>query len=142
MDHYRTSDGVRYSLLADAANFSIDGKVSVLGEFNTIHSDEPNATWSRMFYVAKVEIPASESGVRQYEMRIMGPDGSPRMPPHRGEIEVPESDTGDSRFVALILEIRGLQLAEYGAYSVELWRIDESPRQIDAFALYFRPTPG
>lgn len=63
------------SALADAANVSADGKLNILGEFDTIYSlgGEPIVHPS-MVFVAKLRVSAGELGEHTVQLRVVDDD--------------------------------------------------------------------
>jgi hypothetical protein len=61
-------------LFADAANFSADGKLNLLGEFNILKTSGAQAILSGVF-VARIAGSAADIGSHRFSLRILDADG-------------------------------------------------------------------
>jgi uncharacterized protein DUF6941 len=112
---------VQLAVLADAANISQDGKLNILGEFDTIYAVETPAVWPVMFFVAKVKISEADGAHHRFELRVLNDDGQLVAP-----VATLEGESGPSPIPGtlgggnLILGIRNARFPEYGTYTFEL----------------------
>ena len=79
---------VGLAVLADAANVSREGKLNILGEFNTIFAGRFPVTWPKMNLVLKLEATVGEGSRHRLGIRVINQDGKLVAPPVDGEIEL------------------------------------------------------
>jgi len=129
---------VKIQAIADAANVSREGKLNILGEFNTINSKSVPVTWPSMVFVVKVEIGAADGSTFQFEFRVVGDDGNPLGPSFKGEFGTARPDglpDGQPSNLPMIFPVGLATFPEYGEYTFELWI---GGRRIAACPLYVR----
>src|SRR5438552_929958 len=65
---------VQLAVLADAANVSQEGKLNILGEFDTIWAGAVPVQWPLLWFVAKVKISEADGRVHRFEVRVLDED--------------------------------------------------------------------
>lgn len=105
--------------LCDAAT-SENGKLNILGAFDTIWSKEFPLVFSRCTLALRARFSAIEKGTHKVSVRFINADGKNVLPPAGGEIQInpPEPQQGVSSNV--VLNIHSLKLDTPGEYSLEL----------------------
>ena len=112
---------VQLAVLADAANISLEGKLNILGQFDTINAVELPVVWPLMWFVAKVGISEADGTHHRFELRVLDDDGKLIAP-----IAVLEGDSGPSQIPGalaggnLVVGIKSARFSDYGTYTFEL----------------------
>lgn len=114
----------RYSLMADAANLSTDGKVNILGEFNIIYSIAFPISHSALCYVASIEVEfGDDNQAHELELRYVDADGNIVAPPIMMQFQIgPKSgQDGETMMAPIVVPIHGLRVPSVGRYCFDLW---------------------
>lgn len=112
---------LQLAVLADAANISQEGKLNILGQFDTIYATEVPAVWPLMWFVAKVGISEADGSHHRFELRVLDDDGQLIAP-----VVVFEGESGPSPIPGtlgggnLVIGIRSAKFSDYGTYTFEL----------------------
>jgi hypothetical protein len=113
---------VNLAVLCDAANVSREGKLNILGEFDSIHASTFPLTYPTMVLVVRLEAHPTEAGEHHLKLHLFDEDGRDVVPPLEGEFP-----TGDPPFpgvairtAPLILQMHGVRFDHPGHYSFEL----------------------
>jgi hypothetical protein len=107
---------VTLAVLADGANVSREGKLNLLGIFDTIFARAFPITHPQMQLVLRFEADPGESGSRRdVEVQLVAPDGRVlfRLP---GAMTVQQRATGDRVRMDQILTLNNVQLEHPGRY--------------------------
>jgi len=126
------------ALIADSANVSVEGKLNILGEFDTIWAQSAPANHPSLWFVAKLITHESDIGKHRVLLRLVDEDGNTVLPPLTAALEIPapaEGRAGDPRSVPVVLGLNNLPFASFGAYTFEL-RVDD--RIVAQVPLYVR----
>lgn len=116
------------ALIADSANVSVEGKINILGEFDTIWAPAVPATHPSMWFVAKLNIDGSDVGTHRVLLRIVDEDGNTVLAPLTAELQVSAPDatfSGEHPSVPVVLMVANAPFARFGKYIFEL-RIDDN----------------
>jgi len=111
---------VTMALLADAANVSREGKLNVLGVFDTIYARTFPVAHPQMQLVLRFEGEAEEAGTsRPLEVRLVAPDGEvlARVPV---AMTIPRPETGERVRVDHILAFANVTFAHPGRYGLHV----------------------
>lgn len=109
------------AVLADAANVSREGKLNILGEFNSIWAGEMPVTWPMMCLVIKLEATAGEGPRHKLGVRVVDEDGRLAAPPIDGEVDFgPPFMPGLPHRSQFIIGIQGAVFKHHGAYAFEI----------------------
>src|SRR4051794_18211871 len=87
---------VNLAVLCDAANVSREGKLNVLGEFDSIHASTFPLTYPTMVLVVRLEAHPTEAGDHTLRLHLNDEDGQDVVPPLQGEFP-----TGDPPFLGV-----------------------------------------
>ncbi len=107
---------VTLALLADAANVSREGKLNLLGIFDTIFAHAFPSTHPQMQVVLRLEAEPAEAGsTRNVEVLLLTPDGEVlfRL---AGSITVQARGAGDRIRMDHVLTLNNVQLERPGRY--------------------------
>lgn len=108
---------VTLALLADAANVTQDGKLNVLGTFDSINASTFPCTHPMMHLVMRFESHRVEIGqTKQIEIRLVDSDGG-QLGSISGSLQVPDAPPGNRVSVGNILPLANTQFPAPGAYS-------------------------
>jgi hypothetical protein len=113
---------VNLAVLCDAANVSREGKLNILGEFDSIHVATFPLVYPTMVLVVRLEAHPTEAGEHSLKLHLVDEDGGDCVPPLQGAFA-----TGDPPFpgvpirtAPLILQMHGVRFDKPGHYSFEL----------------------
>jgi uncharacterized protein DUF6941 len=111
---------VALALLADGANVTREGKLNLLGIFDTIFARGFPVTHPLMQLVLRFEAEPAEAGTRRdVEVQFLAPDGRPlfRLP---GAVGVQQRTVGDTVRIDQIVTLTNVQLEQAGRYRFEV----------------------
>ena len=126
------------ALIADSANISVEGKLNVLGEFDSIFASGEPATHPVVWFVVKLLFDATDMGQHKLLLRLVDDDGNTLLPPITGDLAVAPPGpgySGDRQSMPVILCARNLTIPRFGRYTFEL-RVDD--RIVAEVPLYLR----
>jgi hypothetical protein len=131
-------------VLCDAANVSIEGKLNLLGEFDTIRARDFPLHYPSLVLVVRLDGHPAEAGTHAVTMRLLDADGNDVVPPLGGAVT-----TGDQRYpgaglrtAPLILRLDGVRFDAPGHYSFELLVDRAHLRSLPLHVLAAEPAPG
>jgi hypothetical protein len=130
------------ALIADSANISAEGKLNVLGEFDTLFAETVPVRHPTFFFVSKLFIEGSDIGDRRLMLRLVDEDGNLVLPPLTARLSIPAPGPelgGLRRSLPIVLQIQEATFPAFGAYVVELRVDDEVLAEVP---LYLRPLQG
>ncbi len=104
-------------LICDAAS-DYQGKLCVLGAFDTIFAKEAPVIHPSCSIAARIRFSKLEDGDHKIRMEIVDEDGHKAAPPMDGNIRVKTSDSMISSVVNLILNLQRLKFEKFGEYCV------------------------
>lgn len=112
---------LKFAVLADSANVSIEGKMNLLGVFDEINAPKFPVVHAQMTLALRIEAHPSEVGDHQVRVRIADEDGEPIVP----ELGVPfkvQKKPGVAMAApsAIILQLNGVKFPKPGAYSIDI----------------------
>ncbi|UCF19720.1 MAG: hypothetical protein JSU87_17690 [Gemmatimonadota bacterium] len=128
---------VDLALVADAANVSQEGKLNILGIFDTIWAREFPFRHSAMVFVLRVTAGFTDAGTHQLQVRLMGADGE-QLFKAEGPLKVPHGAPGRSVRPHVIMGLGGVSFPKPGDYSFEVI-VDEEP--LKSVPLHVMPAP-
>jgi hypothetical protein len=104
-------------LIADYVNITADGKLNVMGIFNSIHSTEFPTAHPEMFLIAKFSTDPSEYGTKKkLAIKLLDEGGKPIASLLEHEIEIPHGKGGRVVEIRQLLKLTGLVFPQPGAY--------------------------
>jgi hypothetical protein len=110
---------VDLAVIADAANVSQEGKLNILGVFDTIWTREFPFRHSAMVFVVRMKADFTERGIHQMELRLMDADGA-QLFKAEGAMQVPGGAPGRPVKPHLIMGLGGISFQRAGDYSFEV----------------------
>ena len=130
---------VQLAVLADAANVSQEGKLNILGEFDTIHAAEVPVVWPVMWFVTKVKISEADGTHHRFELRVLDDDGQlvalvATLEGESGPSPIPGTLGGGT----LVIRIGNARFPDYGTYVFEL---RGNTKLLYEVPLHVRPLP-
>lgn len=109
-----------FAMLADHVTETKEGKLVIVGEFDTIGAPSFPATHPSFFLVARLQGNAAEARVHRLAIRLIGPDGRSVLP-QDPELQVQAVRVHENVARAnLLLNFGGLQFPLAGLYSFRL----------------------
>ena len=111
---------VQVALLADYSNVSREGKLNILGIFDTIYAQSFPVTHAHMQLVIRFEGGPEEAGTsRQIEVQLLSQDGTSlfRLP---GTIAVQRGESGEPVRADHILSLTNVGFTDPGRYVFEI----------------------
>ena len=106
-------------LLCDAATDQ-QGKLNVLGAFNTIYAKQMPAVHPACAVAARIRFPKSEEGNHKVRIDVIDRDEKPIIPCLDGNLSVNVKDDIGEAIVNLVLNIQRLKFENYGQYRIDL----------------------
>lgn len=110
---------VDLAVVADAANVSQEGKLNVLGVFDTIWAREFPFRHAAMVFVLRVRADFTEQGDHGLVVRLIDADGG-QLFKAEGPLKVPQSVPGRPLKPHVILGLAGITFQRPGDYSFEV----------------------
>jgi len=106
-------------LLCDAATEQ-QGKLNVLGAFDTIYAKQLPAIHPACAIALRIRFEISEEGSHPVKILVIDEDAKPAGPKLEGNINVKVSEGKDSMIANLVLNIQRLKFDKYGQYRIDL----------------------
>ncbi|MBI4512545.1 MAG: hypothetical protein HY702_00405 [Gemmatimonadetes bacterium] len=136
---------VDLAVLADAANVSQEGKLNILGIFDTIWGRDFPLRHGTMVFVVRVEAQFAEQGEHHLELRLMDADGS-QVFRAEGPLHVLGGKPGRPVKPHIILGLSGVVFAAAGDYSFEVLIDGQHKKSVPLYVVKApesqRPTAG
>jgi hypothetical protein len=131
---------IQVAVLCDAATDD-NGKLNLLGAFDTIYARELPAKHPQCAVALRVTFYAEDEGSRQLKLTFVDADGGGIMPPI--EIPVEVSLPGDMHFGTrnYIVNIQQLKFDEPGLYSLDVMFDDQVQANIPLLVRHITPPP-
>lgn len=115
------------ALIADSANISVEGKLNILGEFDTLFAEVVPVRHPTLWFVAKLLLDSRDVGEKRFMLRLVDEDGNTVLPPLTMKVTIPQPGpafTGDRQALPIVLMVSDATFPKFGAYLFEL-RVDE-----------------
>ena len=106
-------------LLCDAATEQ-QGKLNVLGAFDTIYAKQLPAIHPACAIALRIRFEISEEGSHPVKILVIDEDAKPAGPKLEGNINVKVREGMDSMIANLVLNIQRLKFEKYGQYRIDL----------------------
>ena len=106
-------------LLCDAATEQ-QGKLNVLGAFDTIYSKQLPVIHPACAIALRIRFEISEEGSHPVKILLIDEDAKPAGPKLEGNINVKVREGMDSMIANLVLNIQRLKFEKYGQYRIDL----------------------
>ena len=123
--------------ICDAAT-SDNGKLNILGSFDTIWVRQFPAVYPHCALAVKMRFPSDEKGDHAISVRFIDEDGHNILPPASGSFSVNMPPEQRSASADIVLNIQSLNLVKAGEYALEL-AVDG--RNEISLPLFVRPAP-
>lgn len=113
-------------VLADTANVTREGKLNVIGTFDTIGAKSFPVQHLQMVFVFRLQADWEDSG-KTYSIvvRLVDQDGQKVLPDLEGEVEIPDIEPGEYHSANQIMNLTGVVFEHSGKYKFEV-RIPEA----------------
>jgi hypothetical protein len=111
---------VTLAVCCDAANVSREGKLNLLGIFNSIHAAEFPCTHPHLALVLRVEARIGEEGTYPLQIKLVDEDGQ-QMFDIGGQLSLQGAEPGRPMTAQTIMDINNLQLPRPGTYAFEVF---------------------
>jgi hypothetical protein len=105
--------------LCDAATES-EGKVSLLGAFDTVGSREEPVTIGHCSIALRLRFKRIESGSHQVRLAVVDADGRAVIPPFQTIMNIQVREPQESAVANLILNLQQVKLGAFGRYAIDL----------------------
>ena len=125
---------VDLAVVADAANVSQEGKLNILGVFDSIWAREFPFRHGAMVFVLRVRADFTEQGVHQMEVRLMDADGS-QLFKAEGPLTVPGGAPGRPIKPHVIMGLAGITFQKPGDYSFEVIVNDQHMKSVPLYVM-------
>lgn len=110
---------VTLAVCCDAANVSREGKLNLLGIFNSIHAAEFPCTHPHLALVLRVEAGIGEEGVHPLEIKLVDEDGKVLFA-IGGQLSLRGAEPGRPMTAQTIMDINNFSLPRPGTYAFEV----------------------
>ncbi|HJR54877.1 MAG TPA: hypothetical protein VJ982_14350 [Gemmatimonadota bacterium] len=124
---------ITLAVCCDAANVSREGKLNLLGIFNSIHAAEFPCTHPHLALVLRVEARLGEEGTYPLEIRLVDEDGQ-QLFHINGQLSLQGAEPGRPMTAQTIMDINNLQLPRPGTYAFEVHLAGRRERTVDIHA--------
>ena len=131
---------VSLAVIADAANVTRDGKLNILGVFNTIYSSAFPTVHSQMQLIVRFLASPAERGTQhKTAIKLLDMDGS-ELIGLAGTVAVPQRSGIEEIGVYSIIDLRNVAFARAGDYSFRIL-IDDNEKATVPLKLVLRGQP-
>lgn len=120
---------VSLAVCCDAANVSREGKLNLLGIFNSIHAAEFPCTHPHLALVLRVEARLGEEGAYPLEIQLVDEDGQ-QLFDINGQLSLQGAEPGRPMTAQTIMDINNLQLPRPGTYAFEIFLAGHHTRSV------------
>ena len=124
---------VTLAVLCDAANVSREGKLNLLGIFNSIHAARFPAAHPHLALVLRVEAGVGEEGTYPLELKFVDEDGAVLFDVG-GQIALQGARPGRPMTAHTIVDINNLQLPRAATYAFDVFLDHKHHRSITVHA--------
>ncbi|CAN5127204.1 hypothetical protein BH18GEM1_BH18GEM1_15310 [soil metagenome] len=133
--HWSTAPmDVTLAVCCDAANVSREGKLNLLGIFNSIHAAEFPCTHPHLALVLRVEAGLGEEGTHPIEIKLADEDGHEVFKVN-GQLALQGAQPGRPMTAQTIIDINNFQLPRAGTYAFEIFIDNRHARSVSVHVL-------
>ncbi len=113
------------AVIADSANLSQEGKLNVLGVFNTVYAADVPVTHPILWFVAQMEIGAADFGEHDLLLQLVDEEGETQIPPMTAKANLPrpEGYSGDFVYWPMLFVVNNATFPSFGKFIFEM-RVD------------------
>ncbi len=131
---------VLMAVLADSANISREGKLNILGIFDTIHAATFPAVHPHMQLVIKFDAPSADAGkAKTLDIKFMDEDGKLLFEIH-GNLTLGPGRSGERFKFDHILTVNGLKFERAGSYEFKIFVDGRDLKEVPLRVLKIQPT--
>jgi hypothetical protein len=132
---------IQVAVLCDAATDDNNGKLNLLGAFDTIFAPQLPAVHPQCAVALRVTFHSTDEGNRKLKINFINADGHSIMPAKFPEIAVEIKLPEDTHFLTrnFIVNFQGLKFDEAGLYSVDVRFDNESRASIPLLVKMMEP---
>ncbi|HUP19634.1 MAG TPA: hypothetical protein VM778_06745 [Gemmatimonadota bacterium] len=120
---------VTLAVCCDAANVSREGKLNLLGIFNSIHAARFPAAHPHLALVLRVEARMGEEGTHPLEIKLVDEDGK-QLFEVNGQLQLQGARPGRPMTAQTIIDMNNFQLPRAGTYSFEIFLAQKHARSV------------
>jgi hypothetical protein len=110
----------KFVLLADAVNASVEGKLNIAGEFNSIFSDQIPIAYPFFVVVARIEANAGEGLDHAAQFRITDDDGKKIVETPPFPMKFAKAAPGMPVRANVLIQMAGVVFPRHGDYTVHI----------------------
>lgn len=130
---------VTLAVCCDAANVSREGKLNLLGIFNSIHGSQFPCTHPHLAFVLRVEARIGEEGRHDLDIKLADEDGQ-ELFSINGQLQLEGAEPGRPMTAQTIMDLNNLQLPHPGTYAFEIFIGNRHVRSVPIHAFEERPS--
>ena len=131
---------VDLAVIADAANVSQEGKLNILGVFDTIWARVFPFRHASMVFVLRVRADFTEQGAHRLEVRLIDDDGG-QLFKAEGPLQVAGGEPGRPVKPHVVMGLSGISFPKPGDYSFEIIVDDRHMKSVPLFVVESLPMP-
>ncbi|MGH7557991.1 MAG: DUF6941 family protein [Gemmatimonadota bacterium] len=120
---------VNLAVCCDAANVSREGKLNLLGIFNSIHATQFPCTHPHLTLVLRVEARIGEEGSHPIEIKLADEDGQ-EIFKLTGQLALQGARPGRPMTAQTVMDINNFQIPRPGTYSFEIFIDNHHQRSV------------
>ncbi|HNQ62231.1 MAG: hypothetical protein UZ12_BCD005001561 [Bacteroidetes bacterium OLB12] len=105
--------------LADYAADQGNSKLTVVGTFDTLFTQNLPTKHPHCSLAVRIRIANSEAGKHDFEIKTIGPDGKEFSPKIKGDLTVMQNPNADYTTLNLVMNMNNLKLERAGKYHFE-----------------------
>ncbi len=135
-----TSVQLDLAVIADAANVSQEGKLNILGVFDTIWARDFPVRHTTMVFVLRFLADFTEQGDHSLEVRLMDADGA-QLFKAEGPLKVTGGSPGRPIRPHVIMALNGVTFDQPGDYSFEVMLSGKHVRSVPIYVVEPPSTP-
>jgi hypothetical protein len=124
---------VTLAVCCDAANLSREGKLNLLGIFNSIHAAQFPCSHPHLALVLRVEARMGEEGTYPLDLKLVDEDGH-ELFVIGGQVSLQGAQPGRPMTAQTIMDINNFQLPRAGVYTFEIFIDKKHMRSIPIYA--------
>ncbi len=130
-----------FAVIADAANVSQEGKLNLLGVFDTIWAREFPFRHASMVFVLRVKADFTEEGSHRLEVRLIDADGG-QLFRAEGPLQVPAGSPGRPIRPHVVLGLSGVSFSRPGDFSFEVMLDGSHLASVPLYVMEAPPRPA
>lgn len=125
---------VTLAVCCDAANVSREGKLNLLGIFNSIHASQYPCTHPHLALVLRVEAGIGEEGAYPLEIKLVDDDGH-ELFKVGGQVHLQGARPGRPMTAQTVMDINNVHFPRPGTYAFEIFLANRHARSVPVHVL-------